>query len=160
MEDQCQRELAEIQRQYNAMDATLQAMAVEMKSATETLRNGHLIGRINVEYLAAHRRFTLSMQRRALDHAKKMAELRQAMEAARLKLVEAARQRKMIEKLRERKQEDWSADQSRREAAGLDEVSQQIGLRALRENAMDDAQRNESESENLHSADSIVQERS
>lgn len=134
-EQQRQREFAEVQREYAAMEAELRALDESVKSATDDLRQNHLIGRISVEYLTAHRRFTLAMQRKAIEHAQKMSGVRQRLEVARAALVEAAKGRKAMEKLRERRQEDWKADLDRREAAATDEVAQQIGARMVRDAA-------------------------
>jgi flagellar FliJ protein len=132
VEDQRQREFAEVQRAYVAMETELKAMGDEVRAATEDLRQNHLIGRISVDYLAAHRRFTLAMQRKALEHATNMAEVKKKLDAARAALVEAAKQRKILDKLKERRQADWQADQNRRESAATDEIAQQIGVRLVR----------------------------
>ena len=132
VEDQRQRDLAEVQRVYFAMEVELKAMGDQVRAASEDLRQNHLIGRISVDYLAAHRRFTLAMQRKALDHAAKMAEVKKRVDAARSALVEAAKQRKILDKLKERRQADWQADQNRRESTTTDEVAQQIGVRLVR----------------------------
>lgn len=132
VEQQKQRVFGEIQRRYAAMEAELREMDDTVRAATDDLRDRHLIGPISVEYLAAHRRFTLAMQRRAIEHAGRMAEVRKELEAARAALVESAKQKKVMEKLKERRQADWKTDQDRREAAATDEVAQQIGVRMVR----------------------------
>ena len=132
-EQQRQREFADVQREYAAMEAELRALDESVKATTDDLRQNHLVGRISVEYLSAHRRFTLAMQRKAVEHAQRMATVKQRLDAARAVLVEAAKDRKAMEKLRDRRQEDWKADQDRREAAATDEVAQQIGARMVRD---------------------------
>ena len=72
------------------------------------------------------------MQRKALEHAGRMAEVGKKMDAARAALVQAAKQRKILEKLRERRESDWQDDQDRREQSVADEVAQQIGVRLVR----------------------------
>ncbi len=121
------------------MDAELRRMDETAKAATQDLRDNHLIGPVSVEYLAAHRRFTLAMQRKAIAHAGRMAEVKKKVDAARAALVLAAKDRKAMEKLRDRRQEEWTEDQNRREAAANDEVAQQIGLRMVRAAAGGDA---------------------
>jgi flagellar protein FliJ len=139
VEEQRQRELAEVQRAYLAMESELKAMDDEVRATAEDLRQNHLIGRISVEYLAAHRRFTLAMQRKALEHAARMAEVKKKVDAARAALVEAAKQRKILDKLRERRESEWQDDQDRHEQAAADEVGQQIGLRLVRAQAAGNA---------------------
>ena len=141
-EQQRQREFADVQREYAALEAELRGMDDTVKSATDDLRDKHLVGRISVEYLAAHRRFTLAMQRKAVEHAQRMSAVRQRLEAARAALVEAAKHRKAMEKLRERRRDDWQGDQNRREAAATDEVAQQIGARMVQGNTSQDGPAN------------------
>ncbi|QOV89908.1 flagellar export protein FliJ [Humisphaera borealis] len=132
IEQDRQRALAAVQRVYNELEAELHRMDEAARAATQDLRDNHLIGSISVEYLAAHRRFTLAMQRKALNHAGRMSDVKKKVEAARAALIEAAKDRKAMEKLRDRRQEDWTEDQNRREAAATDEVAQQIGARMIR----------------------------
>lgn len=132
IEQERQRALAHVQRVYNDMEAELRRMDEVARGATQDLRDNHLIGSISVEYLAAHRRFSLGMQRKAVAHAARMAEVKKQVDAARAALIEAAKDRKAMEKLRDRRLEDWTEDQNRREAAATDEVAQQIGVRMIR----------------------------
>lgn len=138
VEDQRQREFGEVQRQYAAMEAELRAMDETMRAATDDLRQNQLIGRIDLGYLAAHRRFAMGMQRKAMDHAQRMAQVRVQLDAARNALVEAAKQRKVIDKLKENRQTAWKDDQQRRDTAATDEVAQQIGVRLARSVAAED----------------------
>jgi flagellar FliJ protein len=131
-EDQRQRTFAEAQRAYAELEAQLKAMDDEVKAAGDDLRRNHLVGRIDVGYLAAHRRFGMAMQRKALAHAGRMAEAKAVLDAARAALVEAAKQRKMLEKLKEKRQSAWADDHARRDQAATDEVAQQIGVRLAR----------------------------
>jgi flagellar FliJ protein len=130
-EDQRQRTFADAQRAYAELETQLKAMDDEVKAAGEDLRRNHLVGPINVHYLAAHRRFGMAMQRKAMALAERMAEAKQVVDAARAALVEAAKQRKTLEKLKEKRQATWAEDQTRREQAATDEVAQQIGVRLV-----------------------------
>jgi len=138
VEDQRRRAFGEVQRRYAAMEAELRAMDDEVKRATDDLRDNHLVGRISVDYLAAHRRFTMAMQRKALAHAERMSPVRSELEAARAALVEAAKQRRIMEKLREKREADWKANEARKDAAAMDEIGQQIGTRLARAAGEDD----------------------
>ncbi|MDB5295701.1 MAG: hypothetical protein JWO31_1684 [Phycisphaerales bacterium] len=132
VEQERQRDFAVVQREYAALEAELRAMDDAVKAATSDLKDNHLVGRINVEYLAAHRRFTLAMQRKAVEHAERMSAVRQRLDVARTALVEAAKHRKGMETLREHRLDDWRAEENRLEAAATDEVAQQIGVRLVR----------------------------
>jgi flagellar FliJ protein len=159
VEDVRQRELAAVQARYATMEAQLKAMDEEVRAASDDLRQNRLIGRVDLNFLAAHRRFTLAMQRRALELATQMAPVKQAVDAARAALVEAAKQRKIMEKLREKRQADWSADQARRETAATDEIAQQLGVRLIRAAvAAGEAEQVIAASESLRSADSAWQD--
>ena len=141
-EEQRQRTFAEAQRVYADLEAQLRAMDEEVRAAGDNLRQNHLIGKISVEYLAAHRRYGMAMQRKALAHAEKMAEAKKVVDAARAALVEAAMQRKTLEKLKEKRKAIWSEDQARREQAATDEGAQQVGVKLVRSQAApeDDAE--------------------
>ena len=139
IEQERQRALANVQRVYNDMEAELRRMDEAARATTQDLRDNHLVGPISVEYLAAHRRFSLAMQRKAMAHAARMSDVRKQVDVARAALIEAAMDRKAMEKLRERRLEDWTDDQNRREATANDEVAQQIGLRMARSTAGDRA---------------------
>jgi flagellar export protein FliJ len=84
-----------------------------------------------MQFLAAHRRFLVGMQRQAVGIAQKMALVQRAVDDARAALAEAARQRKVIEKLREKQLQRWRADIERRELAQLDEIGMQLAYQNL-----------------------------
>jgi flagellar protein FliJ len=90
------------------------------------LRKNRLLGPIDLAYLAAHRRYTLGAQRQATLLAQKMSLLQRQIDDARAALIEAAKQRKMMEKLAERQKQRWIDDQTRRELAELDDVTQRM----------------------------------
>ena len=127
-EEQRQRELAVTRGEMTALEAELRAMDASMNESTAGVRE-NLVGRVDLSYLAAHRRFTVSMQRKAIILAQQMAAVQVRIDAAQRALAEAAMQRKVIEKLRERREAEWRADLSRREMADLDEVATRIGYR-------------------------------
>jgi flagellar FliJ protein len=121
-----QRELATIQARMTALEAELRGIDESVKAMVEDLRTNRLIGKIDLSFLAAHRRFTLSMQRKALEIAQQMAGVKRLQEEARQRLAEAAKQRKVMEKLRERQEIRWKEDQARRELAEMDEISMRL----------------------------------
>jgi len=129
VEDQKHRELAVIQAEYAALELQLRAMDQEVQSATADVRTNHLTGQLDLELLAAHRRYTLAMQRRAMGIAQQMAAVQTRLDAGRRAVAEAAKQRKIIEKLREKRHAAWAAELNRKEMVELDEVSTRIGYR-------------------------------
>jgi flagellar export protein FliJ len=96
------------------------------------MRQSHLVGRIDLDLLAAHRRYLGATQRRALEIAGEMATVRKSIDEARAALAAAARDRKVLEKLRDRQRAAWQSDFDRRQAAALDEVLTQMSHRAGR----------------------------
>ena len=130
IEQQRQRELAAIQAQMTALETELRHLDDSMRGAEQDLRQNRLTGRLDLAFLAAHRRYAFAMQRKAMGIAQKMANVRIAVDEARKNLVEAAKRRKAIEKLRERQFLRWQQHLARLEAAALDEVSTQMTYQA------------------------------
>src|SRR3954451_17302168 len=129
-EDQRQRDLAAVQAEMAALEAELRAMDQEVQGTTADVRANRLTGRLDLNYLAAHRRYTLAMQCKALGVAQRMAAVKVRLDEARKALAEAAKQRKILAKLRERREAEWAAEVTRKETAALDEVATRIGYRA------------------------------
>ena len=126
VEDLRHRELAAAQAQVARLDGELRALDGTVRGATQDMRDNRLVGRLDMAYIAAHRRFTVAMQRRAVELAQRIAAAQQAVDKARAALVEATKQRKVLEKLRHRQHERWRAEVAMRETAALDEVGMQI----------------------------------
>jgi flagellar FliJ protein len=118
----CQLEMARLQAELRALNDSLQAGAVDMKS-------NRLVGTIDVNYLAAHRRFTVAMQRKGQVLVQDMARQQRKVDEAQQLVAQAAKERKAIEKLRERKYERWREEAARKEMAEMDEVGSQWGHR-------------------------------
>ena len=110
------------------MQAELSAMDDAAKGVSADVRDNRLTGTLDMAFLAAHRRYALAMQRKALALAQRMAAQQQVVDAARRQLAEAAKQRKIIEKLRERQHDRWRGEQSRKESADLDEINMQLAI--------------------------------
>lgn len=128
-----QRELAERAAVVVECEQQLKNLDTQVKTATDDVRENHLTGKLDLNFLAAHRRFLGAMQRSAMDVVQKLANASKRVDEARVVLVEAAKQRKVIEKLREKQLERWKAEQARRELADLDEVGGQIAFSNLSE---------------------------
>src|SRR5262245_54016690 len=133
VEQQKQRELALKQRQLVEMQAELQQLQAKVQQANDDVRQNRLVGRLDMQFLAAHRRFLAGIQRQGVAIAQKMALAQRAVDDARAALAEAARQRKVIEKLREKQLQRWRADIERRELAELDEIGMQLAYQNLKD---------------------------
>jgi len=125
LERERQRELALIQVEYRQLEEDLRQLGASMTATTQEVRS-NLVGRLDLAFLAAHRRYIMSMQMKGQGLIQRLAAMRPQIDARRAALVAAAKERKTIEKLRERRKEQWLAEQSKRETAELDEVSDQM----------------------------------
>jgi len=83
---------------------------------------------------------TLHLVARAQREVHRLAGLASRLDAARLELIEAVRGRRAMELTKERMLEEWKAEQSRRDAAALDELAV---MRAGATSASADARRTE-----------------
>ena len=106
-EEQRQRELAVQQAEMTRLEVELRRLNESVQSTTNDLRDNHLTGRLDMNFLAAHRRYTLAVQRQAMALVQKMAVQQRLVDDARRALAEAAKQRKILEKLKERRHERW-----------------------------------------------------
>jgi flagellar FliJ protein len=125
-----QRALAEKVAEVHRLSEELRQMDQSMQSAVADVRENRLRGQIDLAFIAAHRRYTMAMQRKATDQARKIVAAQQIADAARLELAEAAKQRKIIEKLREKRYQQWKMELERKAAMEMDEVGMQM-LRAV-----------------------------
>jgi len=126
VEQECQRTVAGVhQRMREAQDA-LRELDQTMQGNIADVRNNRLVGRLDMGFLAAHRRYIASVQRKGTAMAQKMALIQRELDAARAALSEAAKQRKILEKLREKQLERWKLERDRKEAAELDEISMRL----------------------------------
>ena len=127
VEHQCQRELAVIQGRMSALDAELRALDASVRASETDLRTNRLVGRLDLAFLAAHRRFAVAMQRKATEIAQKMSAVQVQLDRAKRNLAEAAKKRKIIEKLRERQYARWREQLERRDVAEMDDIGMQLG---------------------------------
>jgi flagellar FliJ protein len=128
-EHQKQRELGVVQAKMTALESQLHALDADVKQSNEGMRQNHLLGLLDLNLLAAHRRYLNSTQRRAMELAQQMSQVQQSLDLARAAVAAAARDRKVLEKLREKQLAAWQFDLQRRDAAALDEVFTQMSVR-------------------------------
>lgn len=131
IEQQKQRELAIRQSQFVELQNTLAQVNETVQKTNEDVRKNHLVGRLNMQFLAAHRRFITGMQRQALGLVQRLALSQRAVDEARGELAEAAKQRKAIEKLREKQFARWREENARRDQAAMDEIGMQLAYQNL-----------------------------
>jgi flagellar export protein FliJ len=91
IEQQRQRELVGVQRRLVAIEQQLRAVDNGVRAAEEDLRQNRLLGKLDLSFLAAHRRYSLAMRRKVLELAKVMAGAQKQVDEARARLVEAAK---------------------------------------------------------------------
>jgi flagellar protein FliJ len=126
MEQQRQREVAVAQSEMNSLEEDLRELNELVEASIGDLRHNHLVGRIDMEYLAGHRRFLIGTQRKALGLIQRIGMAHRRVEEAQKALLEAAKNRKIIERLREKHHERWLAALSRRELSEQDEIGMRL----------------------------------
>jgi flagellar FliJ protein len=137
VEQERMRELAVAQGEMARLQQELRALNDALRAGAQDMKANHLTGPIDVAYLAAHRRYSVAMQRKGQTLVQDMARQQKKVEDAQRLLAEAAKERKVIEKLRERQLERWNAEVARREQADADEVGAQFGYRVQAEGMRD-----------------------
>lgn len=131
VEQEKQRELAVRLKALTDAQSEMTRMRDSVQQANDDLKQNHLTGPLDMNFLAAHRRFLTSMQRQAAAIAQRIAAAQQQVDLARNALAQAAMQRKVIEKLREKHHQRWLDEQNRKELAEQDEISMQLSFRNL-----------------------------
>jgi|GEM_PF-2997652 len=126
IERQKQRDTAIARQRVRDAEQELRELNQSMQATTLDLRSNHLIGKLDMAFIAAHRRYIASMQRKGDGLVQKIIGFQREALAQQLLLAEAAKRRKAIEKLKERRRELWLENEARLEAAALDEAGSQI----------------------------------
>jgi flagellar protein FliJ len=135
VEQEKQRQLALRQAHLTELQNELRRVNEQVQVTNDDVRRNHLTGRLDLGFLAAHRRFMISMQREALNVVQKLALSQRQVEEAQKELAQAAKARKSIEKLREKHRERWMQRLSRRELSEQDELGMQLSYWTMREDA-------------------------
>jgi flagellar FliJ protein len=130
------RIVAEAQGRLTALETELRALDQRVQDASKNARENHLVGVLDMAFIAAHRRFMNSAQRQAMELVQTMGKAKQQLGEAQKHLLEAAKQKKIIEKLREKQHARWQAEQAHAETIALDEMSMQLAFRS----ALDDGE--------------------
>jgi len=130
-EQECQRELAVKQRALAELESALKVLNAQVQSSNDDVRLNRLIGALDMNFLAAHRRFLAGMQRQAMEIIQRMALAQKQVVEAQGLLAEASKRRKVIEKLRENHLARWRKAQSRKQLIEQDEIGMQIAYANL-----------------------------
>jgi flagellar FliJ protein len=132
-EREMQRALAVVQGELTKLHGELMALDESVKAANEDMRQNRLVGRLDLTYMAAHRRFLVATQQRAGEIIQAMAGVQRRVEEARRALAAAAKDRKVVEKVRERQFARWAEGVARKETAETDEIGMRLGYANLLE---------------------------
>jgi flagellar export protein FliJ len=108
------------------LQGELKALNDSIRDSAADLKDNRLTGPIDVAFLAAHRRYSVAMQRRGMQLVQDMARQQRRVDDAQRGLAEAARERKVMEKLREKQYERWREERARKEMAEGDEVAMRL----------------------------------
>ena len=103
-----QRALAEAQALVMPLRNQLDVLDLAVRKSVEDIRTHRLTGVLDMNFLAAHRRFLNSSQKQAIELAQQIARMQIKVDVARRELATAARERKIIEKLKEKQFERWA----------------------------------------------------
>jgi flagellar FliJ protein len=128
-----QRELASCQAEMVRLQQELRMLNDELRGSEADMKANRLTGAIDVAFLAAHRRYSLAMQRKGQGLVQDMARQQKKVDDAQRLLADAAKERKVIEKLREKQFERWRQELERKEQAQADEAGAQFGYRMMKD---------------------------
>jgi flagellar export protein FliJ len=118
---------------FKELEDQLKALNQTMQTSNDDIRQNRLVGRLDIGFITAHRRFLLGMQRKAMDLVAAMNKAQQEIDRTRMALAEAAKARKVLEKLRETQKSRWQEEVSRKEMIAADEVAMQLTNDARRQ---------------------------
>lgn len=136
IEQMRQRELAVALKAMQDLQDDLRALDDAIRQANQEIRQEHMTGPIDMNYLAAHRRFLMSAQRKGMTLMQRIALAQREVNERRAAVVEAAKQYKVLEKLREHQWEAFRTEYARKDFAELDEIGTQIAYRVSGEDSL------------------------
>ena len=125
-ERRAQAALAEAARKVAALEDDLRQLQASAEDAGQWMNDGRLQGPINLQLLAAHRRYLNSVASVGGEQVRRLALARRDADAARAALADAAKRRGALETLRDKQRDQWLSDRKRREAAADDEAATQM----------------------------------
>jgi flagellar export protein FliJ len=126
IEQEKQRLCAHALAAFKELEDQLKSLNQTMQTSNDDIRQNRLVGRLDIGFITAHRRFLMGVQRKAMELVAAMAKAQQLVDLARTSLAEAAKQRKILERLRETQEQRWREELSRKETIAADEVAMQL----------------------------------
>ena len=115
-------------RELTREEALLQQLDSELLGSNDDMRDNRLRGRLNMTFVAAHRRYVSAIQQRITGQMGRISEIRQRLEMERMALMKASQQTRVLERLRERTHEEYAKRLRRVEETEANE----IGLNSFR----------------------------
>jgi flagellar FliJ protein len=129
IEKEHQRKVAEIQQQALALTRQIKDAQTRIVLENKTLTGKKLVGILDMTYIAHEKRYVGNLHVHIALTMQKLAAVEQEIAAARVELLAAAKARKVIEKLKDKQLNRWREEQSRKEAAQMDEIATQMSRR-------------------------------
>jgi flagellar protein FliJ len=130
-ERDAQRVLAACRAVVVEIELQIAVAHTQVRESMDRVRAMQVSGKLDLGFIAAHRRFVAALQRRGIVWAQNLVAAQAKVAQAQAMLVEAAKRRKAIEKLRERQLQRWQLEQERKQALELDEVSMRLAFENL-----------------------------
>jgi flagellar protein FliJ len=126
-----QRIVAERHAVVVAIERQIEDADLQIQQSMQDVRAVHLGGKLDLGYLAGHRRFVAALHRRKSLLAQKLSVARDHHAQAQGRLIEAAKRRKALEKLREKHLSRWQLEQEEKDRRSLDEIGMRIAYENL-----------------------------
>lgn len=127
-EQLCQRGLAQILHERNALMQRLSAMQQTISQTKRDAASG-LVGKVDLEQVAGIARYSARCTADGHGLVRRVAELETRVEQARNRLIEASRERQALALLRDKQEQAWQLEQRRMEAKRFDEHATQAYAR-------------------------------
>lgn len=124
IEDECQRNLAQLMRSRMIFHDQLQKMQDTIRESKQQMADS-LVGKIDLSQVSGFASYSHQVTNRGQQLVARLTRVERQIAEARQSLLDASRQRKALDRLREKHHNRWRRDQDRREAAELDEMSTQ-----------------------------------
>ncbi len=132
VEDERQRELAQLLREQMIIERRLRDMQQEISQDKQSMQ-GVLVGRVDVSRIRGHAAHANRMTVSAQQMAVKLFSIHKQVETSRQRLTKAMADRKAIELLRDKQLARWRSEMDRRQTAELDDLSAAAYIRRARE---------------------------
>jgi flagellar export protein FliJ len=125
-EQQCQRDVAAIQKQVSDLDSQLTDVSRRTARSAAEIRACLHASSLNPTELATHARYHQFLSNQSQDLSAQLTSARAALDHAKAALNSAISQRKSLEKLRQRQHEHWLAAQQKLERRSHDDLAARL----------------------------------